>query len=86
MEMTQDDVLTMFRQKAETFGREETAQRDVIMQLAQLLADSNGRLSKENFETLVHAGAVLYKEGLSEFRARSEIAATMHESIEQEKK
>jgi hypothetical protein len=78
--MTTDDVIQLFRQQAATLGNVKESQRDIIMELAQLLAESRGRLSKENFESLVHIGAVMYQEGLRDYRARSEIATTMETS------
>lgn len=78
--MTQDEVIELFRQQSATLGEVKASQHDIIMSLAQLLADSSGRLSKENFESLVHIGAVMYQEGLSQYRARSEIEATMETS------
>lgn len=58
----------------------------VVLELAQLLADSRGRLSKENFETLVRIGGVLYKEGLDQFVARSDIADIMKKSASDRKR
>jgi hypothetical protein len=52
----------------------------LILGLAQLLADSRGRLSKENFETLVQLGAALYKEGNSQYQARSDVDSIMNRS------
>jgi hypothetical protein len=82
-EMTQDDVLGLFRQQAATLGEVQSTQTDIIMRLAQLLADSNGRLSKDNFEELVYIGAVMYQESAAKFRARSEVAAIMQKSDRQ---
>jgi hypothetical protein len=82
-EMTQDDVLGLFRQQAATLGEVQSTQTDIIMRLAQLLADSKGRLSKENFEELVHIGAVMYQESAAQFRARTEVAAIMNKSDQQ---
>jgi hypothetical protein len=78
--MTQSDVIELFRQQSAMLGEVKSTQHDIIMSLAQLLADSTGRLSKENFESLVHIGAVMYQEGLGQYRARSEIEATMESS------
>jgi hypothetical protein len=76
--MTQDEILAMFREEAE---RTPTAPAsEAILALAQLLADSRGRLSKENFETLMSIGAALYKQGKSEFTARADIASIMQQS------
>jgi hypothetical protein len=84
--MTQDEVLEMFRKHAEVLGKVEESQRDIILSLAQLLAESNGRLSKENFDKLVHIGAVMYQEGLGQFNARNETAAIMKRSVQERKK
>jgi hypothetical protein len=79
--MTQDEILDMFRQRAETLDASTTA-NGTINDLANLLAQSRGRLSKENFDALLQIGAVLYKDGLSQFRARSEVTAMMNKSVE----
>lgn len=84
--MTQEDVVELFREKAATLGQVQATQSDIILRLAQLLADSRGRLSKENFEELVHIGAVMYQEGLGQFRARSEVTATMKKSAQGRKR
>jgi hypothetical protein len=83
--MTEDDVVQLFRKSAETLVNDYPA-CDTIMQLAKLLSESKGRMSKDHFEALVHIGAILYKQGLSEFRARSEVAATMKDSVGNEAK
>jgi hypothetical protein len=82
-EMTQDDVLGLFRQHAATLGEVQSTQTEIIMRLAQLLADCKGRLSKDNFEELVHIGGVMYQESVAQFRARSEVAAIMEKSDRQ---
>jgi hypothetical protein len=86
IEMTQDDVLELFREQATILGQVQASQSDIILRLAQLLADSKGRLSKENFEELVQIGAVMYQEGLGQFRARAEVATTMKKSAQGRKK
>lgn len=80
--MTQDDILDMFREHAETLQPAEHAPPlgDVILELAQLLAESRGKLSKENFETLVRIGGALYREGKSGFDARADLASIMKRS------
>jgi hypothetical protein len=84
--MNQDEILAMFRQQADMMDKERSGRNDLILKLAQLLADSRGTLSKENFETLLHIGAVLYKEGRSQFQARSDVNAIMSRSVENEKR
>ncbi|GAB3538293.1 hypothetical protein GCM10027343_03660 [Noviherbaspirillum agri] len=78
--MTQDEILAMFRQQSDSMPHASPRSNSVILKLAQLLADSRGRLSKETFETLVRIGGVLYKEGLEQFDARSDVAAIMKKS------
>lgn len=78
--MTQDEILDMFRQQSASMPHALPRSNSVILDLAQLLADSRGRLSKENFETLVRIGGVLYKEGLDQFDARSDVAEIMKKS------
>lgn len=79
--MTQDDILSLFRQQAADMNQDAPTQTDLIMQLSQLLADSRGRLSKENFDTLVHIGAALYKVGQDHFNARQNVSDIMQRSV-----
>lgn len=78
--MTHEEILAMFRQEADSMGAAGPGHNELIFKLAELLADSRGRLSKENFETLVHIGAALYKEGHSRFHARSDVDNIMSDS------
>lgn len=78
--MIQRDVLHMFREQAKRLGQIEASQADIILRLAQLLADCHGRLPRECFDEFVHIGAVMYQEGLGKFRARSEVAETIRKS------
>lgn len=78
--MTQEQILGMFRAQASHMPNELPTLNAAILELAQLLGDSRGRLSKENFEALVRIGAALYKEGNSRFHAKSEVDAIMKQS------
>lgn len=78
--MTQEDVLDLFRRQAAEMPKDLPTQGDLIRDLSQLLADSRGRLSKENFDSLVHIGAVLYKVGLDQFNARQNVSDIMQRS------
>ncbi|NEX61796.1 hypothetical protein [Noviherbaspirillum galbum] len=80
--MTQEEIIELFRQKANTLEYEAQSSmfQHTILELAQLLAESRGRLSKENFETLLRIGGVLYKEGNSQFQARSDVHKIMQDS------
>ncbi|RJG06781.1 hypothetical protein D3870_12900 [Noviherbaspirillum cavernae] len=80
--MTQDEILDMFRQQADSMPPESPTLNAVILELAQILAQSRGRLPEETFETLVRIGAVLYKEGRNRFDARSDVAEIMKKSAE----
>ena len=80
--MTQEEILSMFRAEANRMPLELPVANEIILELAQLLAESRERLSKETFETLVHIGGVLYKEGRSQFDARADVAAIMKQSVE----
>lgn len=75
----------MFRREVDSLQNNAPVSNTVILALAQLLAESRGRLSKENFETLAHIGGVLYKEGRDQSDARSDVAAIMKESAESRK-
>jgi hypothetical protein len=72
----------MFREHAGKMQTELPTLNAVILELAQLLADSRGRLSKENFEMLVRIGGALYKEGHSQFHGKSDVDAIMKRSAE----
>src|SRR3569832_1111099 len=78
--MTQDEILSMFRQHAAKAPTELPPFIVVFLLLSTLLADSCGRLSKENFDTLVWIGGILYKEGNSRFQARSDVSDIMKQS------
>lgn len=80
--MKQEEVLRMFREGAERLGPIKDSQRDLILALADLLANSRGRLSKEDFETLVGIGSVLYQAGLAQYNARQETDSMMKKSID----
>ena len=80
--MTRDEILEMFRQQSDGAAQELLERNAVILELAQLLADSRGRLSKENFDTLIRIGGVLYGEGRDRFNARSDVAEIMKTSAE----
>jgi hypothetical protein len=81
--MTQYEVMSLFNQKAEELGDDHTTEDDTISRLAQFLAESELRLSKEDFEFLTHMGAILYKHGLGQFTARADVAAVMKRSARQ---
>lgn len=78
--MTQDEIVEMFRSEAARLPAESVPAHETILVLADLLAQSRGRLSKENFETLVQVGAVLYRKGAQQFNARQDVADIMHHS------
>ncbi|WP_194727400.1 hypothetical protein [Noviherbaspirillum malthae] len=71
--MTQDEILSMFRTQAQHLEADSSALTTAILNLAQLLADSRGRLSKENFETLVLIGGALYKHGHNQFLGKQDV-------------
>jgi hypothetical protein len=78
--MTQNQILEMIRTKAASMPLQAAHSNDIILALAKLLAESRGRLSKENFETLVHIGGVLYKSGLAQYNARQDVADIMQDA------
>ncbi|HEV2612946.1 MAG TPA: hypothetical protein VGU61_21990 [Noviherbaspirillum sp.] len=80
--MTQEEVLATFRQLASDVETELPGRNEVILELAQLLADSRGRLSKENFEALVRIGSALYKDGHTQFKGKSDVDTIMRRSSE----
>jgi prefoldin subunit 5 len=80
--MTQDEILGMFKEQAAKMQTELPSLNAVILELAQLLADSHGRLSKENFEMLVRIGGALYKEGYGQFHGKADVDAIMKQSAE----
>lgn len=80
--MDQEEILNAFRRDAEAMENEAPALSKVILDLARLLADSRGRLSKEHFEALMDMGAVLYKQADAQFQGRSDVNAIMKQSAE----
>jgi prefoldin subunit 5 len=84
--MTQDEILGMFREQAGKVQAELPTLNAVILESAQLLADSRGKLSKENFETLVRIGGALYKEGYSQFHGKSDVDAIMKRSADNQRR
>lgn len=82
--MKREEILSMFRQQASEISNESDVLNSTILELAQLLADSRGKLSKENFETLLSIGATLYKIGDSRFHAKSDVDAIMKQSLADE--
>jgi hypothetical protein len=79
--MTEDEVLKRIRKEADDLPVTDTVQGDTIMQFLSVLAESQALLPPENFDRLMHIAALLYKEGLSNFRARTEVAVTMDASV-----
>lgn len=80
--MTTEHVIEMFRQHAETIALEESVPMlaSVINELARLLVDSRDKLPGETFESLVRIGGMLYREGSSQSRAKTEVDAIMEKS------
>jgi hypothetical protein len=78
--MTSDEIVQLFREKAETLDKNQTSQNDAILQLAGLLAGSEEWLPRQSFDALIDIGAVMFRDGLSRFRASSEVADTMNRS------
>jgi stalled ribosome rescue protein Dom34 len=84
--MTTDDILDLFQKDAESLGEIKNTQSDIIMSLAQVIADCKDFITQENYEKLLHIGAVMYQEGLSQYMARSEVDDIMKESSAARKK
>ncbi|HEY8606127.1 MAG TPA: hypothetical protein VIM12_03295 [Noviherbaspirillum sp.] len=82
--MNQEEIVALFRQQAASLPAELPAINQPILDLAQLLADSRGRLSKENFESLLRIGGVLYRLGADQFNARQDVASIMQKSADRE--
>lgn len=83
--MTREDALQLFMEEANKLEKAYARQDDIIMQLAQLVADGESVLQKEDLDVLVKIGATLYKANRSRKQARKEIADTMRESLESDK-
>jgi len=83
--MTQDQVVEMFREHARTDTTELPLLNTIILDLARLLAESRGKLSKENFDALIRIGGALYKEGHSQYQARTDVGAIMKSATENDK-
>jgi hypothetical protein len=82
--MKQEEILRMFRQQGEKMPNDSLMLNDLILELAKLLADSRGKLSKENFEALVGVGGALYRMGNRQFQAKSDVSVIMKQSVESE--
>lgn len=54
---------------------------NIIVELSELMAESRGKLSKENFDSLVHIGGVLYREGNSRYEAHTGMDAIMKHTL-----
>jgi hypothetical protein len=80
--MNQGDVIALFKQEAATLGRIEASQSDIILKLAQLIADVNRKLSPSDRERLLYIGAVMYQEASSQFEARKEMDSLMKTSVD----
>jgi len=78
--MTQEEVLELFKKEAATLGTIESSQSDIILKLAQVLADTSDQIAQAAFERMIYVGAVMYQEALGEFRARAEMADMMQTS------
>lgn len=83
--MTREDALQLFMAEANRLEKAYARQDDIIMQLAQLVADGESVLQKEELEVLVKIGATLYKANRSKKQARKDIADTMRKSLESDK-
>lgn len=84
--MTLEEIYALFRQHAAEMQQNSSSKGELIRKLAQLLADSRGKLSKENFDMLVHIGAALYKEGQDQYDARKNVSEIMQQSIDSQQK
>lgn len=81
--MTQDDILSMFRHQAKAMPNDIPSLNAAILELAKMLADSRGKLSKENFEALIRIGGALYKNGHDQFRGKNDVDAIMKHSLKE---
>lgn len=84
--MTLEEIYALFRQHAAGMEQDPSTKGELISKLAQLLADSRGKLSKENFDMLVHIGGALYKEGQDQYDARKNVSEIMQNSIDSQQK
>jgi hypothetical protein len=82
--MTQDEALTLFEKEAAKLEKTHVRQKDLILALAQIMANSKETLSPDCLAALVHIGAHLYKGHLNQNRARADIAKTMQDSTQGE--
>ncbi|HTH45426.1 MAG TPA: hypothetical protein VL528_10120 [Oxalicibacterium sp.] len=80
--MNQSDVVKLFKQQASTLGRIEASQSDIILKLAQLIADVNQKLSSADLDRLLYIGAVMYQEAANQFEARKDMDSLMKTSID----
>jgi hypothetical protein len=78
--MNKEVVLQLIREEAARLPLHASYEQ-MVSQLADLLSESRGRLSRENFDQLVALGAALYKAGHSQFHARKDVAELMDKSV-----
>lgn len=80
--MNQGDVIALFKREAATLGRIEASQSDIILKLAQLIADVNRKLSPAELDRLLYVGAVMYQQASRQFEARKEMDGLMKTSVD----
>lgn len=83
--MTQQDIIELFRQESHYLGRVPNSQAGIIVKLADVIAAVGADISQEDFDALIHIGAVMYQEGEGLYRARHEVAETMLHSVQDSK-
>jgi hypothetical protein len=75
--MNPDEVLKLFRSRAQALEKTYTRSQDVILLLAEVVAHCSDQLSQEDVDSLLHIGGVLVKRVDTQSRARLEVAATL---------
>ena len=75
--MTRKDIVELFKREARFLEPLHEAQSTIIVELAEVIACIHGNIRQDSFDTLVRIGAIMYRDGLDQFRARKEVAAIM---------
>jgi hypothetical protein len=84
--MTTGDILDLFQKRAGKLGEIKETQSEIILLLAHVIANCKDTLAEEQYDELVHIGAVMYQDGLLQYRARTEVAIIMEKSSSRRKK
>jgi hypothetical protein len=75
--MDGDQVIQLFKSRAQVLEGTHSRGQDIIFLLAEVISRCGPCLSAEDLDSLIQIGGTLVKYGDSLSRARAEVAATM---------